>query len=123
MNKTFAAVDPIEARVTRALTEVLLTYRFIEHDGALIVEGPSGAYIVDPIAGTCSCPDWQHSEDQCCKHLIATRHLALAQGRDLEAEAEERRRQEWQAQMAAEREEIRRKTAWITDEMLARVFR
>jgi hypothetical protein len=124
MSRMIATLDPIDARVTRALTDVLPNYVITEHDGSLIMESPDGnASIVDVVAGTCSCQDAQSGRAPFCKHQIAARHLAIEQGRDLDAERRARRIAEWKAEMAAERAEIARRTAYITDEMLDRVLR
>lgn len=120
-----AAFD-LSARVARALREVIYDYAFTPHDGAVIVEAPSGdSYLADPVMGTCTCPDALTrctEPGEVCKHVIAARHLALEEGRDLDAERRARRMAEWKAQMAAEREEIAKRTAWVTDELLDRVM-
>src|SRR5262249_6520307 len=114
------------ARTARALRDVISDYTFTPHDGSLICTSPAGdSYIVDPVAGTCSCEDHLYTASKAggaCKHVIAARHLALEQGRDLEQEAIQRRREEWKAEMQAERAAVAKRTAWVTDEMLNRVF-
>jgi hypothetical protein len=114
-----------EARVTRALREVA-DYTWAPLDpGEWVCESPAGnAYLVSE--ESCTCEDWLYRASPCggrCKHQVALGHKLLAEGRDLAEIAAERRRQEWAAQMAAEREEIRQRTAWVSDELLARVFR
>jgi SWIM zinc finger len=111
MDKRTAVFDQ-EARVARALREVLADYAFTPHDGSLICEGPSGAYLVDPVTGTCTCEDWLRRASQCggaCKHVVAARHLALEQGRDLEQEAAARQWAVLRAELAAEREAVNRR--------------
>jgi hypothetical protein len=72
-----------DARVARALRHVAADYGFTEYDGALICEGPNGAYLVDPAAGTCTCGDFEHRASKVggtCKHIVAARHKLLAEG-------------------------------------------
>jgi hypothetical protein len=116
-----------EARVTRALREVIADYTFTSHDGSLICESPSGhAYIVDAVTGTCSCPDALTrctEPGQLCKHAIAARLLALEAGRDLDAELHERRLAAWKSELAAEREAVARREERAREEAeFARIF-
>ncbi len=113
-----------DRRTAKALREGT-DYTFTVHNsGEWICESPSGnAYLVT--SEECSCPDWEHRCSQAgglCKHQVALRHLLLAEGFDLERDEEERKRQAWVAQMEAERQEMRRRAAWVTDDLIARIF-